>query len=1014
MRSIFVAFSCLLCGLVVVSVAGQDEEPEQTKAEALTLERIFPPRSFFGSGARSLSFSHDGRFCAFLYRPYDERRHGSDLYLYDSETGQSRRMTSAGRMSEFQETSREVVEDRTKKAKKAGHTPGSLALEQNERRGWTPDGPEGYWTGEATSPRRGVIAGGDCTLDLRADHSGDLVIGLVRLSVGKGTLEDGTFTAKVSDKELGVEGELTLSFDETLEGALVLEEPEATVRIKLSRAEREDDGDGGPAGVIGATGERLTLGDVVASDDARAYDEKDDDSEDGETKDDDRGERYRGISSIQWAPESHEMLVGSQGDVYRLTIDATLWDEWDEGDDEDSPLVAYRGELSRLTRTDENERGVQYLPDGSGYTFMRGGALIRVTFDDHKLLQLDPELEDGEQMSSYAISPDQKRVVFMARKGASSFAQGRQVTIVNYRDRFARATQVRRHMPDDPFPESYTSVYLYDLEGHETEEGTLKKVFSRRLSGPRDTMRVPNWSGDSSRVAFAAYDQASGHVKVMEAGFEDEEEEEDSTAEGAESAEEEGELGQEGEEEIEEAGEDGEGDGEEGEADFSIFDARVVYQFLHYGGPTTPGMVDPIYLPDSRRMAFITELSGFRQLHMLDPVYEQLTQLTEGQFEVYPFDLSEDHSTLYVTATKVDPNQEHPYAVNLETGEMTALASARGVFGSVAVSDDGQNVLSTYVDFGAPSELFSIEAEGEGMVAITDSHLEVAHELTTVTPEYFSYENRHGQTIHGHMFKPADWTADDKRPLLIYVYGGPLGERKMAHRGSYSGSSYYFARYMSEVHGWVTATIDPRGASGYGAVFEKASFEQVGKPQTEDLVDGANWLVEHAGVDEDKMSLHGWSFGGFQTQMVLYTEPDVFAAGIAGAGPTEWHNYNSWYSTGTIGANEKGKTSLDKYSLLPLAKNLKGKLLLIHGVEDSNVLYQDTMRVYRELLKAGKEVNVELFIDPTGRHGLGGDVKSVNRYRKYEDFLLRHLGEGEAAEGSEAEIEPEEENDDTI
>jgi dipeptidyl aminopeptidase/acylaminoacyl peptidase len=212
---------------------------------------------------------------------------------------------------------------------------------------------------------------------------------------------------------------------------------------------------------------------------------------------------------------------------------------------------------------------------------------------------------------------------------------------------------------------------------------------------------------------------------------------------------------------------------------------------------------------------------------------------------------------------------------------------------------------------------------------------------------------------------------------------------------------------MAENHGYVAVTIDPRGASGYGAVFEKANFEQVGKPQTEDLVDGARWLVKHHGVDEKKMAMHGWSFGGFQTQMVMYTEPDVFAVGIAGAGPTEWHNYNSWYSTGTIGANNPGRTDLEKYSLLPLAKNLKGKLLLVHGVEDSNVLYQDTVRVYRELLKADKEVNVELFIDPTGGHGLGGDVKSIGRYRKYEDFILRHLGKGTPATPTPAAAKPE-------
>ena len=130
--------------------------------------------------------------------------------------------------------------------------------------------------------------------------------------------------------------------------------------------------------------------------------------------------------------------------------------------------------------------------------------------------------------------------------------------------------------------------------------------------------------------------------------------------------------------------------------------------------------------------------------------------------------------------------------------------------------------------------------------------------------------------------------------------------------------------------------------------------------------------------------------------MCLYTEPDVFAVGIAGAGPTEWENYNAWYSTATIGLSRLGMADLAKFSLLPLAKRLKGKLMLVHGMEDSNVLYQDTVRVYRELLKAGKETQVELFVDPTGGHGLGGDVSRLAKARKYEEFLLRQLGKGAA------------------
>ena len=1061
--------------------ATKDESAEQDKKsdEKLTLERLFPEKSYWGPSARSMAFSRDGRYGAFLYRPWLERRHGYDLYILDTQSGQTRRITSVGRMAEYGADTREVRDDREKKAKKAGVTLESLAREQAKRLGWDDDVPAGTWTGEASGPEAGAaIPLGACELTLEAGKddvlSGSLRVGLVRLPVSEGAYarDERTLEAKVADKKLDVKGVLSLRRgDDGLSGELKLEQPELTLTLALHPGEAEEDGkkDETPKGVLGAIGERLTLADVVLDDDAEINDEKDG------KRPDKRAPRYDGVQGYEWSPVANQMLLIAGGDVYQLVIDQDAWDaaierpnlapkeeqadeaaetpdadatepdpgegqeaeavddaqtednaesdaaepadEADKSKDEKKkeakpevkPVMPYRGDLTRLTRTRERESDLQYLPDGSGYTYLRNGALLKVAFGDHRIVQLDPELKDGERMVGYRISPDQKRLVFLANRGDNFWGAGRQVTIVNYRDRFARAEQVTRHMSDDPWPEAFSSVYLYDLNGHDKEEGTLERVFTKRITGPRDILRVPEWSPDSSRVAFAAFEQSTSLIKILEAGFvdkikKDEPEAEKPTAsppaeadDGSQDGEEDENSDKTGDEKSDDAdkGQGKEESKEEEKPEFKIENAEVVYEFLHFGGPNTPGMVQPQYLPDSRRLVFLSEISGYRQLHLLEPRYQQLRQLTEGQFEVYPFDISEDHTRIFATATKDDPNQEQVYTIDAETGAMTMLSNESGVYNSVAISDDGTHVLANRADFGSPVEMVAITA-GDDIASrvMTDSHPSEAHKLTTVSPEYFTYENRHGQTIHGHMFKPADWTPDDKRPLLIYVYGGPLGEQKMATRGSFNTSSYGFARYMAEVHGYVTATIDPRGASGYGAVFEKANFEQVGKPQTEDLVDGAKWLVKHAGVDEKRMGLHGWSFGGFQTQMVMYTEPDVFAAGIAGAGPTEWENYNSWYSSGTIGEATPGKVSLDKYSLLPLAKNLKGHLLLIHGMEDSNVLYQDTVRVYRELLKADKEVNVELFLDPTGGHGLGGDVKTLGRFRKYEDFLLRYLGEG--------------------
>jgi dipeptidyl aminopeptidase/acylaminoacyl peptidase len=196
---------------------------------------------------------------------------------------------------------------------------------------------------------------------------------------------------------------------------------------------------------------------------------------------------------------------------------------------------------------------------------------------------------------------------------------------------------------------------------------------------------------------------------------------------------------------------------------------------------------------------------------------------------------------------------------------------------------------------------------------------------------------------------------------------------------------------MAAKHGFVTINIDTRGQTGFGRKFSEANFEQVGDPQTEDLEDLVKHIANGFGVDTDKLGLHGWSFGGYQTLKTMFSSPDTFACGIAAASVTEWENYNAWYAGSTIGKSVRGKPSLRKYSLIPLAKNLKKPLLLIHGMMDANVLFQDTLNVYRALLEAGKETLVDLFLDPEGEHGLRGVVQDKAVFKKFEAYFLEHL-----------------------
>src|SRR5262249_32050460 len=161
------------------------------------------------------------------------------------------------------------------------------------------------------------------------------------------------------------------------------------------------------------------------------------------------------------------------------------------------------------------------------------------------------------------------------------------------------------------------------------------------------------------------------------------------------------------------------------------------------------------------------------------------------------------------------------YKVTLADRKMERLTTSRGAYEHVAVSPDGMTLLANLARFGSGEELCLIRTGccEAGETVLTDSHPEATKKLIAVKPELFTYHNRHGHDIHGFLFKPPAWTKEDKRPLLIYVYGGPLGTRKQVIEGNHHSDAYLFARYMAERHGYVTCTIDPRGMSGYGALF---------------------------------------------------------------------------------------------------------------------------------------------------------------------------------------------------
>jgi dipeptidyl aminopeptidase/acylaminoacyl peptidase len=611
----------------------------------------------------------------------------------------------------------------------------------------------------------------------------------------------------------------------------------------------------------------------------------------------------------------------------------------------DALLFVYKGDLFRLDRTSgaaatplrltdtrDSEAGVRWSKDDTGFFFQRGGGVYRARFDAPLVRQLNPELPNNLRMNDFQLSPDESTLVVQASRRVGP--PERQVSYISYRERFAQAKTTARDVGDDS-EKNENLLFCCDLDlSNPKNDGKPWEVYKRPDGEAGDlSLAEKAFSPDGKRFVFAAWSRDKRELTLRI-------------------------------------------------ADVEARTVKTVLTETASGEHRSPSLSRPFYAPDGKSICLMLEKSGYRHAWLLDPLTEGVTPLTRGDFEAYPLRFADDGKSLLVRSDKEDTARMDLYRVAIPSGEMTRLTQKAGHWRDFELAHHSDRFAANFSAWDTLTEL------SVGEKPVTESHAPEARErMLRRTPERFTFTNRHGMAVQGAIVLPPGFQKGQRRPLLVYVYGGPLGETKQVMNGNIDR----FATYVAETLGYAYAIIDPRGSSGYGAVFGKANYEKPGVAQVEDLTDGVAFLRERYGLDAQKVGIHGWSFGGFQTQMCLYTAPDIFTLGIAGAGPTEWQNYNNWYVGGVIGAGKKAE-ELDRYSLTKLAKNLKSPLMLLHGLEDTNVLAQDTIHVYRELLKAGKGPLVELVLDPTGGHGLGGDIKTKDRYAIYAGFLERRWG----------------------
>ena len=409
------------------------------------------------------------------------------------------------------------------------------------------------------------------------------------------------------------------------------------------------------------------------------------------------------------------------------------------------------------------------------------------------------------------------------------------------------------------------------------------------------------------------------------------------------------------------------------------------------------GPVDPSFglLPDQKHVWFLSERDGWMHLYSLDATAPQPSarQLTQGRWEIDAVALSADRRTFYITSTEVHPGERHIYAMPIDGGERTKLTSMTGGTAGEA-SPDGSTFGLIYSSSTKPNEVYVMPNRAGAVAAqVTTSTSDEWRSFRWIEPQLVTYRTRDGVDVYARMFTPEMVGAkrDPAAPAVVFVHGA--GYLQNAHKYWSSYYREYMFHHLLASRGYVVLDPDYRASAGYGRDWRTAIYRHMGGKDLEDVVDGAKYLVEKQRVSPKRVGVYGGSYGGFITLMAMFTTPDVFAAGAALRPVTDWTHYNHDYTANILNEPQADAGAYRKSSPIYFAEGLKGALLICHGMVDTNVLFQDSVRLVQRLIELRKDRwSVAPF--PVENHGFEEETSWADEYKRilklFEDTLKPH------------------------
>ncbi len=376
------------------------------------------------------------------------------------------------------------------------------------------------------------------------------------------------------------------------------------------------------------------------------------------------------------------------------------------------------------------------------------------------------------------------------------------------------------------------------------------------------------------------------------------------------------------------------------------------------------------WLADNQTIYYVSESTGFMQLYAISFAGGGPKPLTTGDWEIDSATLSNDKKSFYLITSEESPFERHLYRMSVTGGQRVKLTTTPGDHEAV-VSPDGTLIADVYSYTNRPPELFI------GTKRVTTSPAPEFGNYTWLDVPIVRVPARDGTPIPARIYKPANFARGSK--AVIFVHGA--GYLQNVHRWWSSYAHEFMFHHLLMSHGYLVLDLDYRGSRGYGRNWRTAIYRHMGGKDLDDQVDGARWLVSEYGVDPKRIGIYGGSYGGFITLMAMFTQPDVFAAGAALRPVTDWAHYNNGYTSGILNFPQSDAEAYRKSSPIYFAEGLKGRLLICHGMVDTNVHFQDSVRLAQRLIELRK-TNWELAAFPVENHGFVEPTSWADEYKR--------------------------------